>query len=141
MRCRRAPGTRRHRSCPSVADRPRPGLVAEQPELEPDVRELCAVRRPAFMDANSLTQTWMGSRPRTVSTAVVQGEDIYVWFITEDDDATTKHHAVTTKVFHKSFQAKCDDGTIWEGVLLVIELMRGPDCLNGARGEIGKNCI
>ena len=81
------------------------------------------------MDANSLTQTWMGGRRRTVSTEVVQGEDIYLWFITEDDDVATRHHAVITKVFHKSFQAECDDGSVWKGVL--IELMRGPNCPDG----------
>ena len=41
----------------------------------------------------------------------------------------TRHHAVITKVFQKSFQAECDDGSVWKQVL--IELMRGPNCLNG----------
>eukprot|EP01046_Picozoa_sp_COSAG06_P029355 COSAG06_NODE_2714_length_6403_cov_23.366593_2_plen_123_part_00 len=52
-----------------------------------------------------------------------------MWFLAEDDDVATKHHAVIIKVFNKSFQAKCDDGSIWKGVL--IELMRGPDHPNG----------
>jgi hypothetical protein len=34
-----------------------------------------------------------------------------------------------TKVFHKSFHAECDDGSVWKGVL--IELMRGPNCPDG----------
>ena len=81
------------------------------------------------MDVTSLTQTWLTTRTHAVSTAVVVGEDIYLWFITEDDDVATRHHAVITKVFHKSFQAECDDGSVWKGVL--IELMRGPNCPDG----------
>ena len=81
------------------------------------------------MDVTSFTQTWMGNRRRTVSTEVAVGEDVYLWFLAEDDDVATRHHAVITKVFHKSFQAECDDGSVWKGVL--IELMRGPNCPDG----------
>jgi hypothetical protein len=57
------------------------------------------------------------------------GDQVYLWFIAEGDDVATRHHAVITKVFQKSFQAECDDGSVWKQVL--IELMRGPNCLNG----------
>ena len=79
--------------------------------------------------AKSLRKVWLTTRSHAVSTAVAVGEQVYLWFVAEDDDVATKHHAVITKVFHKSFQAKCDDGSIWKGVL--IELMRGPDHPNG----------
>jgi hypothetical protein len=80
--------------------------------------------------AKSLTKTWLGTGKKVRKTKKVKiGDQVYLWFIAEGDDVATRHHAVITKVFQKSFQAECDDGSVWKQVL--IELMRGPNCLNG----------
>ena len=80
--------------------------------------------------AKSLTKTWLGPGKKVRKTKKVKiGDQVYLWFIAEDDDVATRHHAVITKVFQKSFQAECDDGSVWKQVL--IELMSGPNCLNG----------
>ena len=77
-----------------------------------------------------MTKTWLGTGKKVRKTKKVKiGDQVYLWFIAEGDDVATRHHAVITKVFQKSFQAECDDGSVWKQVL--IELMRGPNCLNG----------
>ena len=77
-----------------------------------------------------MTKTWLGTGKKVRKTKKVKiGDQVYLWFIAEGDDVATRHHAVITKVFQKSFQAECDDGSVWKQVL--IELMRGPNCPNG----------
>jgi hypothetical protein len=102
-----------------------PQLIATTTQLTTALQELMSDQ-----SAKSLTKTWLGTGKKVRKTKKVKiGDQVYLWFIAEGDDVATRHHAVITKVFQKSFQAECDDGSVWKQVL--IELMRGPNCLNG----------
>ena len=81
--------------------------------------------------AKSLTKTWLGPGKKVRKTKKVKiGDQVYLWFIAEGDDVATRHHAVITKVFQKSFQAECDDGSVWKQVLIELVVAVPPKAQN-----------
>ena len=44
-----------------------------------------------------MTKTWLGPGKKVRKTKKIKiGDQVYLWFIAEDDDVATRHHAVIT---------------------------------------------